>query len=205
MGANVGLYSYRLSKVCRRVEAFEPNPDCLAVLEAYGAQNVRTHRVALSSEPGTLVLNIPVVGGILQPGLGSAIMPSGVDSVSIEAPKRRLDDFDFTDVCFIKIDVEGHELEVLAGAERTIRRHHPVLLVEIEERHQQAGMQAVFSVAADYGYSGFFVFEGSLQPLDRFKAEYHQRGYLEARQLVKYVNNFIFLRPDQEERLRAGH
>lgn len=205
VGANIGLYSYRLCKLCRQVEAFEPNPDCLAVLDAYGAQNVRTHGVALSSEPGTLVLNIPIVGGVAQSGFGSATLAREVESIAIEADKRRLDDFHFSDVCFIKIDVEGHELEVLTGAERTVRRDHPVLLVEIEERHQPLGIKTVFSVAADCGYQGFFLFEGSAHPLEQFDVEYHQRGYLDGRQSIKYVNNFIFLPSDQAGSFHAGN
>ena len=38
---------------------------------------------------------------------------------------------------FIKIDVEGHEIEVLKGAEKTIKDNLPVLLIEIEKRHNQ--------------------------------------------------------------------
>ena len=129
IGANIGLYSYRLHKLCRRVEAFEPNPACLSVLEAYAAANVRAHRVALSSQAGTIALNIPVVGGVAQAAFGSARVPKGVAYDSIGAPTRRLDDFHIEDVCFIKIDVEGHELEVLEGAAETIRRQLPVLLI----------------------------------------------------------------------------
>jgi hypothetical protein len=44
---------------------------------------------------------------------------------------ERLDDI-YTGVpSFVKIDVEGHELQVLKGAEETIKKHKPVLLVEI--------------------------------------------------------------------------
>ena len=36
---------------------------------------------------------------------------------------------------FIKIDVEGHELEVIYGAEKTIQNYRPVILCESENRH----------------------------------------------------------------------
>ena len=37
----------------------------------------------------------------------------------------------------IKIDVEGHETEVIKGSERTIKNNKPILLVEIEEQYTQ--------------------------------------------------------------------
>lgn len=50
----------------------------------------------------------------------------------------------------IKIDVEGHEFEVLAGAELTIEKQRPALMVEI-----QANEQKIFDFLMDYGYQLF--------------------------------------------------
>jgi hypothetical protein len=44
---------------------------------------------------------------------------------------HRLDDIYKGRVSLIKIDVEGHELEVLKGAENTIKKYMPTLLIEI--------------------------------------------------------------------------
>lgn len=46
---------------------------------------------------------------------------------------RRLDDIYKGIVSFMKIDVEGHELEVLKGAENTIKRCNPTILIEIHD------------------------------------------------------------------------
>jgi len=43
---------------------------------------------------------------------------------------RTLDSFGYTDVSFIKIDVEGYEYRVLQGAEETIKNFRPTILVE---------------------------------------------------------------------------
>lgn len=44
-----------------------------------------------------------------------------------------LDSFAFNDIAFIKIDVQGYELNVIKGAEKTIAEHRPYLFVEFED------------------------------------------------------------------------
>ena len=53
VGANKGVYSYLLSRISDKVEAFEPNPKMYALLEAAVPPNVATYAVALSNESGT--------------------------------------------------------------------------------------------------------------------------------------------------------
>ena len=48
-------------------------------------------------------------------------------------PLKRLDSYDFKDVVFIKIDVQGYESFVIDGAEETIKKHRPYLFVEFED------------------------------------------------------------------------
>ena len=43
----------------------------------------------------------------------------------------RLDDYTFPRVDLVKIDVEGAEREVLEGAEETLKKHHPMVYVEV--------------------------------------------------------------------------
>lgn len=198
VGANIGLYSYYLSRLCDRVEAFEPNRTCSKILESYGAHNINLHRVALSSAPGSLVLNIPVADGVQQPGLASARVFPEQEVVAIEVPKRTLDSYNIAGIRFLKIDVEGHELDVLAGAEKSIRRDLPTLLVEIEERYQGVPIETITGAFLALGYRGYFVFQGVLRPLADFDLAFHQRDYLAGRQSIKYVNNFFFLNPSKQ-------
>ena len=62
---------------------------------------------------------------------------------------RTIDSFGFSDVSLMKIDVEGHEAEVLRGAEKTISALHPVIIIEIWERNREV----VMSILKGYGYS----------------------------------------------------
>lgn len=51
---------------------------------------------------------------------------------------------------FLKIDVEGFEFEVLAGAQQVLTDHQPLIMVEVTERKQE-----VFDLLSAAGYSGF--------------------------------------------------
>jgi hypothetical protein len=64
--------------------------------------------------------------------------PLDFSSIQIKADKEwvtqlTLDSFAFNDVVFIKIDVQGYELNVIKGAEKTIEKHRPYLFVEFED------------------------------------------------------------------------
>ena len=49
----------------------------------------------------------------------------------------RLDDLDLDDVGFIKIDVEGHELDLLAGARNFFSINRPACIIECREKNRR--------------------------------------------------------------------
>lgn len=157
VGCNRGLYSYVLSGLCRRVLAFEPNPDLAGFARAKLPRNVELHQLALGAKPGTAVLHIPVdLRGRedhLKASLASTGGSAGTRRFSVEV--RTLDSFDTADVRFIKIDVEGTELDVLAGAAGTIARDRPVLLVELLVGNHGDALEAIGTICATYGYDAF--------------------------------------------------
>ena len=58
---------------------------------------------------------------------------------SIDVPKKTLDSFQLTNINFIKMDVEGHEKEVLEGAVQTIiNNNYPKILFESWDEHHEA-------------------------------------------------------------------
>ncbi len=190
VGANVGLFSYFLSKMGKDVEAFEPLPECANAIDAYRSSRIRVHNVALSSMPGTLKLSTPIIDGVPYPGNSSFTAVEGPHE-SREVSVQILDQYNYDEVCLIKIDVEGHELDVLKGATQTLCRERPVLLIEIEQRHLQIPMAEVFDYVLEQRYNGFFLFSAKLIPLSGFVYEIHQAP--ENINSHAFINNFIFL------------
>ncbi|WP_165741492.1 FkbM family methyltransferase [Candidatus Thiosymbion oneisti] len=197
VGANHGIFSLILSRLCDSVEAFEPNPSCARTLRQYRAGNIAIHTVRLSSTEGSRELFIPIIKRKQITGYGSFIRPAGnVDYRVIEVPVRRLDDFSFRDVGFIKIDVEGHELDVIRGGKATITRERPILMVEIEQRHLRGvSVDDVIHELLSLGYRGAFYEEGRYCDIDGFDVEKHQLAPIAHPAGRRYVNNFFFF-PD---------
>jgi FkbM family methyltransferase len=198
IGANIGLYSYVLSKLFDTVEAFEPVPDSRRILQAYNAKNINVHNAALSSAEGQATLNIPTENNVTIYSHAS-LSNEFPSQKKIQVPIRKLDDYNFVDVNFIKIDVEGHELDVIRGAKRTILRWRPIMLIEIEQRHLSFPINTVFEEIIACGYKGFFLYHNKLHPLTDFSIEHHQKTDLgqNHKGRRKYVNNFIFI-PDNK-------
>ena len=194
IGANEGAWSYPLSRIFPRVEAFEPIPDCAAIIKDSGKKNIIAYQVAISSTDGVKELHIPVFKGKLLTAYATfGDLEGQYRTMSI--PVRRLDDYSFTGVAFVKIDVEGHELEVIKGAEATIRREKPVMIVEIEQRHLNFPMAVVFDEIIKFGYKAFFLYGNHLHPLSDFSYEKHQQQFVDDPFSRDYINNFIFI-PD---------
>lgn len=121
VGGHVGLWSAHLARKFGAVVAFEPlevHRECFArnVLHP----NVTLYPQALGEETGTVHLEVPrgSTGGTHVAATGEA------------AELRRLDDYGVQNVDFIKLDCEGYELHVLRGAEQTLKRWKPAVIVE---------------------------------------------------------------------------
>jgi FkbM family methyltransferase len=186
IGANKGVYTHLLARIAQSVEAFEPNPKIYRILARALPRNVTAHNVALSDQSGTAALIVPMYGGgfsnqtaSLNPRKRNA--GAGV----VQVTQRTLDSYGFNNVGFIKIDVEGFEAQVLAGARETILRERPVIQVEIEEVHTGVPIAESFAQLTAMGLEGFFLRGGTLRPLADLDIAANKKG-------PGYINNFIF-------------
>lgn len=208
VGANCGLYTRELARLSKRVHAFEPSRQMAEVLRHTSAANVEVHEIALSDREGEADLLIPQGEQGAVHGLASLeprVALSAKSCVALHVPMTRLDAVVLEDVSFVKIDVEGHELNVLNGAVALLQRSQPVFLVEAEDRHRTAATGSVFEFFLDNDYSGFFVDDGDILPVDQFDANIFQDtssllpdgGRKNGR---AYINNFFFFPPHMDGR-----
>jgi FkbM family methyltransferase len=108
VGANIGVYTVAAARRGAFVTSFEPNPRIATLLRRNIALNkvagrVEVREVALAANAGETHL---AVEGTL--GMAARVAPSGSLAVRAEILSEAFD--------VVKIDVEGHELEVLRGA-----------------------------------------------------------------------------------------
>ena len=173
IGANIGIYTYYLRRHSRHVFAFEPNPDLAGQLRILFPARVTVIQAAVSDKAGTATLHVPMVGSTSHHELGS--IEGGPDNASrqIEVPIMRLDDYDCGEVGFLKIDVERHDQAVLRGAEQTIRRSMPNILIEVTPLLYGKPLRKVFAPLLDLGYLAYFEFAGSYLPFERFDQQRH--------------------------------
>ena len=109
----------------------------------------------------------------------------------------RLDDLGLANISFMKIDVEGHEPSVLRGAIRLLETEKPVLLIEIEHRHNPHSFEEIERLLATFGYSGWRLSRDRLVPVHASEVEQLQK--IPPSPNSYYVNNFIFVPPQRSE------
>jgi FkbM family methyltransferase len=151
-GANVGLYSYRLARIFHTVYAFEINDAVVKNLIAWENPRIRVTTVGLSSEVGEATLYVPIVKGMVLNAWGSLNRTNCPDADRLIEKKVQLaplDSFGLDGVAFLKVDVEGHESELLQGAARTIEQSRPVILIEV----RAANLSSVRSFLEKRGYT----------------------------------------------------
>jgi FkbM family methyltransferase len=141
IGANEGhisLLGSSLVGTTGKVIAFEPNPAPRSVFQSMidrnRIKNIELIPIGLSDSDDKLILSAPKINSG-EGSFGRSNYPENlIDAVTCEV--RRGDDRLAGETPgFIKIDVEGFELRVLRGLEKTISRHKPPIIMEMIASH----------------------------------------------------------------------
>jgi FkbM family methyltransferase len=188
VGANGGAHTRTMAQAVGasgHVHAFEPDPRILRDMLMPLREEfpwVHLHPIALSDGNGTLPFYLDKSTALsslhVRPNHGMQVVEK------IEMPVRRLDDVPeiatADRISLIKADVEGEELRFVAGAAATMRKHQPIVLLEIDWPHvfnatavrsaagdHERDVQQFLSRLRDNGYSVMDFFGESIEHYDR--------------------------------------
>lgn len=194
IGVYRGVYSYKLSKNFKHVYSFEANPILFKYLNNYLSKiipNITLYNFALSNRNSNTILKIPLrsksffknnIEEIYQLGAASIHDKNNIKKFhKIKVYAKKLDSINIKKkIGFIKIDVEGHEKNVIEGSKKLIKRDKPVLLVEIEERHTKKPIENTINYINSLGYECYY--------FNKKKIVKKKLG-----KKILNINNFIFL------------
>jgi FkbM family methyltransferase len=165
IGANIGGYSSYLSnfifKYNGKCIGFEPRKDTwLRLVRNVSASNFHAERYACSSNNGYADIYLPP-----SHGQSSLIKMPEFEGLKTERIQTiTLDTYceanNLKNILFIKIDVEGHEFEVLNGAKLTIETNKPIILCESENRYlnvQNKTTEKLIEMILYFDYSAYVI------------------------------------------------
>lgn len=181
-GANQGEFTLYASKRCAKVVAFEPShfqERLKRNILLNSLTNIVVENRALGSCTGKVMLydsNEDFNDGTYNEGLAT-LYPGGTRSApKFEVSMITLDDYieenNIERVDVIKMDVEGSELDILMGAQTTIGRFKPVMLVEInKETCTNAGysMGKLYDFIVGFGYRAYKIRRSGFKSISRFE------------------------------------
>jgi FkbM family methyltransferase len=119
-----------MSKFSKKVYAFEANPDIFGCLkknvECNNIENVNINNCLISDSKTQLNFYKRLDGT-------SRVSNKSVKGECLSLESDSLDNIIGTDekIKLIKIDVEGHEFNVLKGAKKIIELHRPIIIIEV--------------------------------------------------------------------------
>jgi FkbM family methyltransferase len=168
IGANIGVYAVFCAAVpsFRRIMAFEPAPETFALLERNVSlqqdKRISCHNEALSDRAG--IARFAIFGAMAGNNAieETSATPSTAPAETIEVSTVRLDDRLAVrgETFMAKIDVEGHELQVIDGATTFLAQNTGILQIEafdrigdLDARLGAIGYARIFRMKSDYYYA----------------------------------------------------
>lgn len=155
IGANIGNHSVFFSNHFSQVISFEPNQRTYLLLLANSMlkENIAVHNLGCSDREFSTAVNYS------PENVGMASLCRNEGSMKSEFKLVRLDDFINKDIWgkidFIKIDIEGHEIEALKGASNLIKANYPIIAFEVVDGSNHDGALPLMATLRDLGYDNF--------------------------------------------------
>jgi FkbM family methyltransferase len=140
VGAHIGCFTLKAAKEVGpegKVVSFEPSSENFRLLSmnvsSNDYSNAKLFNVAVGSEPGTAKLHLGNRRGTNSLLSDASAEQVGVEEVPIRTLDSVADELKLNKVNFMKIDVEGFELEVLKGAQNILSSSHPSIAMETHD------------------------------------------------------------------------
>lgn len=164
VGANVGTYTVELQKNSKQVLCFEPLKRNIKLLKILINKNTKYFSYALGNANKSMNIKIPEIKTNQYDYALSSINNKFKKFKNEKIITKKFDDllfknFFFKKIDFIKIDVEGFEYFVLKGMQKTLKKNNPILLIEIEKRHNKSFMKT-FKLLNNLGYKTYITKDG---------------------------------------------
>jgi len=156
-GAHIGTFAVPLSKSVKRIVAFEPSPSTFAYLAKNvglnRAANIEIHNEGLAAARGHASLE-PIPDGLATSQTLDVNKGGTIRVVALDDEVQKAD--------FIKMDVEGMELQALKGATQLMRRSKPGIFFEVNTsalRQQGTSASDLQRFFTEQGYALWYPFE----------------------------------------------
>jgi FkbM family methyltransferase len=161
-------------------------------------KNVTLIKTALSDKAGNRSLVTPIVNGrqltqyssfykekmISQICSDMALLETEVSTIENEVSFNTIDNLGVTPF-FIKIDVEGAELEVLKGSLNVIKKYNPAILVEIQNHKSY---QEIKELLSSYGYI-------NIDPSKKSADSINKASMSKTSGFEEGTNNYVWINP----------
>jgi FkbM family methyltransferase len=164
IGANIGNHSLAFSPKCKQVFAFEPHPKTFRLLELNTMRAGNIHPINIGASDSiskvTAIADHYNMGGARI--IDDSLVANEENSNHMEfklIPLDSMEQLENVDIGFIKIDVEGHELQAFKGAKGLLEKHHPIIAFEQLEDSFNLGTSDVIEFLKSIGYKKFSVME----------------------------------------------
>ena len=133
IGAHCGFWSFYLSLNFKKTYAFEPiDIFRRCFIKNITSENVELMPFAIGEINKLISLNVDYKNS------GATHISEKVDDLN-KVEMKKLDEFQFEDLDFVKIDVEGYEGNVVIGAENTLKKHKPIIIIEQKDHSIRYG------------------------------------------------------------------
>lgn len=150
IGAHIGTFAIPAASFSRKVIAFEPSSEAATLLSRNARENnvsLQLIEKGLGSQKGTGTL---IVRNTVNAGANTLVAGGNIPIVTLDSEVSHAD--------FIKMDVEGMELEVLRGGSKLLKSARPVVVFEVNLSQLRSHGTSLRSLQCFFTQRGYWLY-----------------------------------------------